>query len=351
MISNKTCSFITIIACLSIPLFFTSIQGRPSNSMIIADGKVIVSNERQNHTPDTSRKHQALTDTSWSKAAESMSTTKPLESAKVKQHGDTLKNKPGRPGKFIDPYRPQVMLDGLKKAQAGDLKGAIEDFDSAIRKNPRNFNAYFYRAKAKIEYGDKTGAMEDIDLAIKNKGDEAIYYYYRGKMLSDAGQTGKALVDFDMAIRLKRNFTDALNYRGVERAKLGMHKEAIQDYDSAIISNPSYTLGYYNKGTSQAALGDFNAAMLSFSKSIQLDTTHVLSYLNRGNCYVQLKEYNLAIADFTSAIGLDPGNSDAYFNRGAAHFLSGDNLMCPDWQKAATLRNDKARSYLEKYCK
>jgi len=348
MIKTKSGSILIFLAILSIPLFATRIHELTKSNFRSSGSEGTTLNGFFTLIPDSSRKVSALTDTSWSKAAESLSTSGP---AKGKQPGDTLKNKPGRPGKFVDPYRPQIMLDGLKKAQAGDLKGAIEDFDSAIRKNPRNFNAYFYRAKAKIEYGDKQGAMEDIDLAIKNKGDEAIYYYYRGKMLSDANQTGKALADFDMAIRLKRNFTDALNYRGVERAKLGMHKEAIQDYDSAIISNPSYTLGHYNKGTSEAALGDFSGAILSFAKSIELDTTHVLSYLNRGNCHVQLKEYTLAIDDFTSAISLDPKNSDAYFNRGAAHYLSGDNLMCPDWQKAASMRNDKARSYLEKYCK
>ncbi|MBK7173568.1 MAG: hypothetical protein IPH84_10115 [Bacteroidales bacterium] len=115
----------------------------------------------------------ALTDTSWSQASERMNA----------ESGDTL-SKTGKkpaPPKFIDPYRPPVLLEGLQKAQKGDLEGAIVDFTAALKKFPKNFNAYFYRAKARIESGDKEGAMEDINMAIQYKPDEAIYYYYRGK--------------------------------------------------------------------------------------------------------------------------------------------------------------------------
>jgi tetratricopeptide (TPR) repeat protein len=317
--------------------------------------------------PDTIHKTSALTDTNWSQAVKTLSDEKrsgsgshaePETQTENKGTVDqkTNENKAGVPkGKVIpvttNPFRPQIMLDGLKKAQAGDLKGAIEDFTAALKKNPKNYNAYFYRAKARIETGDNEGALDDLNNAIENKGDEAIYFYYRGKMYSDAGDSKKAVMDFNKAIQLKHDFTDALNYRGVEKARQGFHNEAIKDYDSAILSNPGYALCYYNKGTSQATVGDFKSAKESFTKSINLTPKHTLSYLNRGNCSVQLKDYPSAIADFTKVIELEPKNTDAYYNRGAAHFLAGDKQMCPDWKKAASMGNAKAKGMIEKYCK
>lgn len=316
--------------------------------------------------PDTSKsrvdqgsKASVIVDTNWSQAVKTISTEPAKEKGAVQQPNKTqsppVDDKSGKPKPklvpFVDPFRPQELKDGLKKAQDGDLKGAIVDFTAALKKNPKNYNAYFYRAKARIETGDAAGAMEDINNAIENKGDEAIYFYYRAKMYSDAGESTKAIIDFTRAIQWKHDFTDAWNYLGVEKAKLGLHKEAVNYYDSAIIYNPNYALCYYNKGTSQAALKDYTHAIESFSNSISLSPKHTMSYLNRGNCYVENKDFKSAMADFSKAIEIEPKNSDAYFNRGAAHYLSGDNLMCPDWRKAASLGNTKAKSMLEKYCK
>ncbi|MBK7028709.1 MAG: tetratricopeptide repeat protein [Bacteroidales bacterium] len=91
--------------------------------------------------------------------------------------------------------------------------------------------------------------------------------------------------------------------------------------------------------------------MLSFSKAIELDSKHVMSHLNRGNCYVQVQDYKSGIDDFSAAIAIDPKNKDAYFNRGAAHYLAGDGQMCPDWRIAVGMGNEKAKGFLEKYCK
>lgn len=303
--------------------------------------------------PDTLHKSTAITDTSWGQAAKSMMQPKSGEKSSPVKSDTTGKPKPKKqaPTGYIDPYRPPILIEGLKKAQAGDLQGAILDFDSAVKKNPKNYNAYFYRAKAKIESGDAAGALEDINAAIKQRWDEPIYFYYRGKMLGDAGKSEEAIQDFSKAVSLKHDFTDAWNYRGVEYAKLGNHQQAVQDYDSAILYNPRYALCYYNKGTSLGALGKFAEASEAFSKSIDLDPKHSPSYLNRGNCKVQLKEYYSAISDYSKVIQLDPANSDAYYNRGAAHYLLGDNQMCHDWKSAAVMGNSSAKAMLEKYCK
>jgi tetratricopeptide (TPR) repeat protein len=351
----KLCINFCAFTLISFTLFACGGKSAADLSSGINDSSELASKPDSTRRADSMQKVSVVTDTSWSEAAKTIANETPANANKQLNNSNNIKEDPPKaiasPPKMINPYRPAELLDGLKKAQGGNLQGAIVDFTAAIKKNPKNYNAYFYRAKARVETGDNIGALEDINLAIENKGDEAIYYYYRGKLHSDAGESGKALIDFNQALNIRRNFTDALNYRGVEKAKLGKHKEAINDYDSAIISNPDYPVCYYNKGTSQAALGDYKGAIETFTKAISLDSKNKLSYLNRGNCFVQLTNYKSAIADYSLVIQVDPKNSDAYYNRGAAYFLQGDKMMCADWKMAAALGNAKAKSMLDKNCK
>ncbi len=72
--------------------------------------------------------------------------------------------------------QPQVYLDGLKKEQAKDYKGAISDFDEAVNNanhHPRFIVKLTYRASA---FGDgKTGdAGKTVEQAIKGKSSEEI---------------------------------------------------------------------------------------------------------------------------------------------------------------------------------
>lgn len=339
-----------VISLLAASLGFTSCKNGTNNNTMPADSLLIDSSSIQN--PDTNVNHGALADSSWDQAA------KTFTPDALTKNDSTSKNLTKTQGKskisplsFGNPFRPQELLDGLTKAQKGDLRGAIVDFDRCIVKNVKNFNAYFYKAKALIELKEPQNALPNLNLAIENQPTNPMFYYYRGKLFYDQGNPDKAFTDFDKAVSLKADFPDALNYRGVTREVSGKHAEAIEDYKAAIAANPDYATAYYNKGTSEAALGQYKEALTSFSKCIELDPKKVMSFMNRGNCYVMLKDYPSAITDYTAAIALDPENSDAYYNRGAAYHFSGNKNACNDWQKAQSLGNKRSADMLKEYCK
>ena len=62
---------------------------------------------------------------------------------------------------------------GLAKFTEKDYKGAIRDFDEAIRLKPDDAAAYNSRGSAKSNLGDKQGAIKDFDEAIRLKPDYA----------------------------------------------------------------------------------------------------------------------------------------------------------------------------------
>ncbi len=338
-----------VISMLAVTVGFTSCNNSNKGTLQSADIPNVDSGI--SFMPDTAIKTIIYADSSWHNANEA------FKKAAAPVSEDTIskssKKTLGTPKLKIlgNPLRPQELLDGLTKAQNGDLRGAIVDFDSCIVKNNRNYNAYFYKAKAFIELNEPQNALSNLNLAILYGFDNPIFYYYRGKVYFDSGDTAKAYDDFDHSVVLKPDFPDGLNYRGVIKELRGNHSGAIEDYNAALKANPAFSTAWYNKGTSEAAMQLYEDASSSFSKCVELDPKKIMGFMNRGNCYVMLKDFKSAVKDYTSVISFDPGNSDAYYNRGVAYHLAGDQSSCNDWQKALSLGNKKANTMLKEYCK
>ena len=54
----------------------------------------------------------------------------------------------------------------LKKAEAGNLKGALADYTTALKYDPLFSEAYLNRAMVKIKMGDTKGALADVNTTI-----------------------------------------------------------------------------------------------------------------------------------------------------------------------------------------
>ena len=149
---------------------------------------------------------------------------------------------------------------GNTKYYLGDYKGAIADYDSAIRLNPDHANTYYNRGTAKGDLGQHFAAIADFDIAIRLKPDLAEAYYNRGAAKSDLGQHFAAIADYDTAIRLKPDHAGAYNSRGVAKGNLGQHSAAITDFDTAIRLKPDHANAYLNRGVAKVLLNRISEA-------------------------------------------------------------------------------------------
>ena len=84
----------------------------------------------------------------------------------------------------------------------GDSKGAIADYDQAIKLKPDDSDAYVNRGNARAKLGDNKGAIADYDQAIKLKSDYANAYYGRGNARSNLGDNKGATADYQKAVEL-----------------------------------------------------------------------------------------------------------------------------------------------------
>ena len=180
---------------------------------------------------------------------------------------------------------------------------------------------YFTWGHTKYYLGDYKGAIADYDSAIRLNPDYASTYNNRGAAKDDLGQHFAAIADYDNAIRLKPDYATAYNNRGAAKDKLGQHFAAIADYDNAIRLKPDHATAYHNRGFAKGNLGQHFAAIADYDNAIRLKPDHATAYNNRGAAKDKLGQHSAAIADYDSAIRLKPDYAAAYNNRGVAKAL------------------------------
>jgi len=208
-------------------------------------------------------------------------------------------------------------IRGIDKYDRGDLKGAMEDFNKSIERNPRHSKSFYNRGIVKSEFGDILGAIQD----------------------------------FNKTIELDPNDRRVYVNRGVAKGKLQDYRGAIQDFNKEIQLNPESSNAYNNRGTAKKALGDYNGAMADFNKAIELEPDPVC-YMSRANLKLVLKDFRGAISDLNRIIELDSRFRDAYYNRGLAKIVLGDdNSGCLDFSKAGELGHPDAYETIREFCK
>lgn len=223
---------------------------------------------------------------------------------------------------------------GYDKAQLGNYKEAISDFNKAIElykkfdkteEIEQNLaESYNNRGIAKKYLGKYKEAISDYDEAIKVNQKLFLVYYNRGLAKENLYKYEEAILDFNKAIKINPKFVYAYNNRGLTKANLGKYKEATQDYDKAIEINPKLAEVYNNRGIAKNSLDKPEEAILDYDKAIELKSDFVEAYHSRGLAKYKLGKYEEVILDYIKAIEINPNYLRAYYNRGN-YYIKLDN--------------------------
>ena len=134
--------------------------------------------------------------------------------------------------------------------------------------------AHFGRGRAYHDLGQHQRAIEDFDQAIRRDPRSALAYYNRGLAYAALANHQLAIQSYDEAIRLDPHHAHSYIGRGNIYSDLGEHQRAIEDFDQAIRRDPRSALAYYNRGNAYAALGNYQRAIESYDEAIRLDPDH-----------------------------------------------------------------------------
>ena len=225
--------------------------------------------------------------------------------------------------------------NGLKKADSGDLKGAIEDFTKSIAANPNQVISHHDRALARKLSKDYKGAIEDYTKVIElnneikgedNKFTESIYLergYCRFLAEDDEG----AIADYTKVIEYNPESYIGFGRRGIVNDFIGDHEKAVFDFSKALdfyYENDKYELNkiilFMKRGDSKFALEDFKGARFDTNEAILLNNEKQLLkksqlselYEKLGCINTCLYKKDEALLCFSTAIELNPKSFSGY---------------------------------------
>ncbi|HLB25685.1 MAG TPA: tetratricopeptide repeat protein [Nitrospirota bacterium] len=110
-------------------------------------------------------------------------------------------------------------------------------------------------------------ALARLDKAVKADPKDAKAHFYRGNALSILGSKDEAIKEYDLAIKYAPDIPQPYYNKGNALANLEKSEEAVAAYDQAIARDPAYVKAYYNKALLLDRLGRKDEAREVFDKA------------------------------------------------------------------------------------
>ena len=123
--------------------------------------------------------------------------------------------------------------NGITKHKQQDYKGAIKDYDKAIKEDELNRDAYYNRGSCELALKDLKSALIDFNKTIDIDPKFTKAYYSRATVFVSQEKYIEALPDLDKTIELDPTTPNALTLRGQIRAQSGNKKGACEDFSQA----------------------------------------------------------------------------------------------------------------------
>ena len=123
--------------------------------------------------------------------------------------------------------------NGLKRFNENNFKEAIRSFDKAIKNNPENPKAYFYRANSYYNLGLFEQAIPDYSELIKLDPENSDTYSNRGDALRKLNKLDEAIADFNKVVELNPENILAYGNRAVAYFYLEDYAKSWQDAEKA----------------------------------------------------------------------------------------------------------------------
>jgi tetratricopeptide (TPR) repeat protein len=209
---------------------------------------------------------------------------------------------------------------GWQLLQAGELKNAAREFESALKTTPG-----FYPAEAGLGYvelarEDANAALPHFDRALERDKDHLSSLLGRGRALLVLNRESDALATFEAALAVDPSLADlarrveVMRFRGqqndLNRARTatlaGRFEEAIGLYTHAIQTSPESAFLYRELAAAEHKHGENDRALEHYAKAAALEPGDAASRVQIGEILEARGDFDGAAKAFAEALGLEP---------------------------------------------
>lgn len=206
--------------------------------------------------------------------------------------------------------------------QAGDLRTADRELETALRTNPAFYPAETAAGYVELARRDPKAALAHFDRALEQHADYVSALVGRGQALVALERESEAIHAFEAAVAADPSLTDlktrieVLTFRALERdlasarraAKAGRADEAVRLYREAIEASPDSPFLYRERAIVEAGRGDDESALEDFRRAVSLDPTDATSKLRIAELLDKRGDSEAALRAYDEAIAIEPND-------------------------------------------
>lgn len=227
----------------------------------------------------------------------------------------------------------------LSGANGGIIQGAIEEYQHALRLNPRDAVAFHNLAWLEHLLGDDSVAEKDWHESTAIDPDNAIFHISYGMFLEESGATNGATGEYREAVELSPSIVDSPFFAGLRTRNDFMARSVVKDSISRLESRlqqgpdpilearlgklslysqqidrseqllrdaasqlPNLPLVWFNLGEAKEASGDFEGAMTDYRRASAIDASLATADLQMGEIDLRNGQKSSAAQNFKLAI-------------------------------------------------
>jgi len=192
---------------------------------------------------------------------------------------------------------------------------AISDYDKALELNPGDHRILHLRGKAKRFSGDLGGALEDLDEAIRNDSSYVPAYVDRAYAFVSTNQWAAAWIYFNLAIEMEPDQpAKVYMHRGYAFQLDGAYIQAIDDYKMVIALDPTNSAAYLNAANCSVNISQFQEALAYYDSAAQLNPQNDKVLTGRGVALFNLDQVETACESWRKAVELGSATSQIHLN-------------------------------------
>ncbi|NND67562.1 MAG: tetratricopeptide repeat protein [Halioglobus sp.] len=206
----------------------------------------------------------------------------------------------------------QAMAIGNRSARRGDLAGALQAFDAAVRQWPEHAAGWINLGSTLVQCQQYAAAANVMSQAVDREPGNAHCFTVLGDATRMLGQRKTALKCYEEAVRLERS-PDNLNRLAVLRGTLDDIDAALPLFDEALAARPDFDLARINRaillierqefGTAVAELRALDpAALLPPEREVLGSTLTAVSERERLGEHIQFMIDNGDVGPLASAL-------------------------------------------------
>jgi tetratricopeptide (TPR) repeat protein len=157
-----------------------------------------------------------------------------------------------------------------------------------------------------LQAGNVSGAFERYQRALRINPDSPEVHESLGSALVQLGRVPEAIVQYEQALRIKPNYFEAQMNLGSALVREGRVPDAITHYEEAVRIKPDYPDAHLNLGRALWIQGRVPDAITHYEEALRIDPGAVEAHYNLGIALEKVGRVPEAIQHYEQALKLRP---------------------------------------------